>query len=448
MVKINCPVCKAELERGAVCPVCGWDTTADSELLPTLFPAAGTPSRAVRGEEYLARAAETAREALYLRFGRTVFAGQTTEDLQRCAEAEDPAEGVRRLAALLGVSLREDRADGPAGEARTDEAVEAASEFFRYAGEDLDLFPVPAPSSGGTREIGAALPLPRPARGNRVLRPSALLPSAADKDRIQAVRFQDSFRGLTLEHWDVSEARDGSVIACLREEFGLLTLLICGEDGVYAPEDCGSLFLDYKMLRSIDFGGCFHTENCTDMSNMFFGCLSLKALDMSGLDASRVRDARAMFSNCDGLIRVVLPRGLTAIQSHMFEHCTELQELGIPSGVVGVGDYAFYGCSSLETLALPDSVIGIGRYAFKECTALKNLALPRKLLHIDGGAFWSCTGLTEIIIPGSVNRIGPRACRGCRRLSTVYYVGSRDQWEKALEMPNDELKKAMIQFSL
>ena len=62
MAKINCPVCKAELERGAVCPVCGWDTTADSELLPTLFPAAGTPSRAVRGEEYLARAAETARE--------------------------------------------------------------------------------------------------------------------------------------------------------------------------------------------------------------------------------------------------------------------------------------------------------------------------------------------------------------------------------------------------
>lgn len=430
MAKINCPVCEAELEQGAVCPRCGWDTSADAELLPTLYSAAGIPSRGVRSEECLAQAAEAEREDLYLRFGRTVFAGQTTEDLRSCAEAEDPAEGVRRLAALLGVSL------GPEREDRDRSDAEPPS-----PGETL-LLPSPPPvsadpASGSRRE-----------RKTHVLRPSALLPSAADKNRIQAVRFQGSLRGLTLDHWDVSEAGDGSVLACLREEYGLLTLLICGEEGVYAPEDCSCLFLDYKFIRNVDFGGCFHTENCTDMNAMFFGCLSLKGLDMRGLDISQVRDARAMFCNCDQLVRVLLPRGLTAIQSHMFEHCTMLKELNIPDGIVGVGDYAFYDCTSLDAVSLPDSVIGVGRYAFKDCTALKRISLSRKLLHIDSGAFWGCSGLSEIVIPGTVNRIESRAFQGCGKLTDVYYVGSGDQWQRAVQKPNGELEKAMIQFSI
>ena len=430
MATISCPFCETELERGAVCPRCGWDTTADSELLPTLFSAAGIPSRAARGEECLARAAEAEREDLYLRFGRTVFAGQTKEDLRRCAEAEDPAEGVRRLAALLGVTL------GPEPAARDLSDAQSLS-----PGGSLLLPAPPLVSADPASENWRG-------RNTHVLRPSALLPSAADKKRIQAVRFQDSFRGLTLDHWDVSEAGDGSVLACLREEYGLLTLLICGEDGIYAPEDCSCLFLDYKFIRNVDFGGCFHTENCTDMNAMFFGCLSLKGLDMRGLDTSQVKDARAMFCNCDQLVRVVLPRGLTAIQSHMFEHCTMLKELTIPDGIVGIGDYAFYDCAALDAVSLPDSVIGVGRYAFKDCTALKSISLSRKLLHLDSGAFWGCSGLSEIVIPGTVNRIESRVFHGCSKLRDVYYVGTGEQWQRAVEKPNEELEKAMIQFSI
>lgn len=422
MATIRCPLCGTELTQDPVCPVCGWDTSADPELYPTFFSAAGTSSRGVRGEEARARAAEAEREALYIRFGRTVFAGQTTEDLRSCAEAEDAAEGVRRLAALLGIALTPSEPQ----EASVPEPGSPAGPVSA---------PVSSPGSGD--------------RGNSyVLRPSALLPSAAFKDQIQAVRFQDSLRGLALNHWDVSEARDGSVLACLQEEYGLLTLLICGEKGVYAPADCSDLFLDFKMLRNVDFGGCFHTEGCADMHAMFYGCLCLTAVDMSGLDASGVKDARAMFSNCASLVRAALPRGLTAVYAHMFAYCPRLKELRIPEGIVGIGDYAFSGCSALPGLSLPDTVIGVGRYAFRDCTALNGITLSRKLRHMDSGAFRGCTGLTEIVIPGTVSRIGALAFQGCSRLQTVYFTGTPDRWQSIVEKPNATLERTMVQFSI
>ena len=417
----RCPLCEAPLEGGSLCPSCGWDTTADGELYPTLFSAAGTLSRAAREAGYRARAAEAEREALYLRFGRTVFAGQSTADLESCAREEDPARAVRRLASLLGVALTPAPAE-----------------------------PEPRPQAAPLPQAVAPAPTPNKPRrkGTNILLPSALLPSAADKKRIQAVRFQDSLRGLTLDHWDVSEARNGSLLACLREEFGLLTLLICGEEGVYAPEDCSGLFLDYKNLRNVDFGSCFHTENSADLSAMFSGCQSLQGLDLSGLDVSGARDMRAMFSGCASLARVQLPRGITAVYAHMFDHCARLKELQIPQGVVGIGDYAFYACAGLETLSLPESVIGIGRYTFRDCAALKQVNLSRRLRHINSGAFWNCAALTELVIPATVTRIETRAFRGCAALKTVYFTGSPDQWKSAVEKPNDELEKIMIQFSI
>ena len=495
MATINCPVCGALLEQGPVCPVCGWDTSADSELWPTLFSAEGSPSREVRGEECRARAAEAAREALYLRFGRTVFAGQADEAVENCAEAEDPAEAVRRLAALLGVALPGAPEAVPPRAAGADAPVSVSPDGD--PGQARLSRSEPRPLQGGASGEAAApasVPMAGTQRRSYFLRPEALLQSAAEKDWIRAVRFQVNFRGLRSNYRDVSEARDGSVLAGVVEEAGQPTLLICGEKGVYAPEDCSGLFLDYRQLRSVDFGGCFHTEYCRDMSAMFFGCLSLEYLDMSGLDASGVTDARAMFSNCVSLTRADLPRGLASIQAHMFERCAGLSELRIPEGVGLIGDYAFCGCTGLDAPVLPESVTAVGRYAFKDCTGLKRISLPTRLTELGDGAFWGCAGLTgiqlpaglsrmgryalqgcaglrnivlprqltalesgvfrgcaglnELVVPASVTRIEARAFTGCADLKTVYFTGSPAQWENAVEKPNEELEKAMIQYSI
>lgn len=545
MATTCCPICGHSLDAVRPCPRCGWDLSADPELFPTLFSEAGDPLREARVLEARRKAAEAEREELYLRFCRTVFAGVDTEALRECAEAEEAEEGIRRLMALLGMEAPKPQPPaeqaGPEYPWSNEPTIRPEPEYPPVGSapgvrELAELLGQGSPMNGDaapeTRELlpGLDLPVPRAPEvpsfspvpetrrnGSGVLRPAGLLLSAMDRGRIQAVRFQDSLRNLPPDHWDASAARDGSVLACLRQEAGLLTLLICSENGVWAPEDCSSLFLDLRQLRSVDFANAFHTEDCTDMSSMFYGCRSLQTVDLSGLDASRVTDMTGMFCSCAALEQVYLPNGINALYPHMFEHCTALRGLIVPDTVCRIGDHAFFDCPVLAELALPEAVTAIGRNAFKNCIGLKKLALParverlengvfmgcigleelllpaaltgigdnalwgcgrlaelrlppfteeigrfafkgcrslrslvlpRKMTCIESGVFTDCSALAEVVIPAGVTRICRDAFPGCSALRTVYFVGSADQWRSAVEKPNDELDKALVQYSL
>ena len=87
MAMIRCPLCGAELTRGSVCPTCGWDISGDAELFPTLFSAAGTASRGVRGER-------AERRAIYLKLGEALFSRLPLQTLRECAAAADPGEAA------------------------------------------------------------------------------------------------------------------------------------------------------------------------------------------------------------------------------------------------------------------------------------------------------------------------------------------------------------------
>ena len=195
--------------------------------------------------------------------------------------------------------------------------------------------------------------------------------------------------GMTMNSQDISEALDGSVMA---HEMGGV-IVICGNGGVAAPENCDYLFSGFRSLETVDFGAfhtagvksmhamfayCkslvdldlsgFNTSQVTDMSCMFYRCNRLKSVNVSSFDTSRVADMNAMFAtgqdfalgggSLSALERLDLSNFNTANvtnMSNMFHNCDSLRILNVSSfDTAKVTDmsYMFNGCKKLSSLDL------------------------------------------------------------------------------------------------
>ena len=58
------------------------------------------------------------------------------------------------------------------------------------------------------------------------------------------------------------------------------------------------------------------------------------------------------FKECRELTSVLLPEGLSTIESRAFQECTQLKEINIPDSVTEISGFAFGGCSSLKQITL------------------------------------------------------------------------------------------------
>ena len=83
-------------------------------------------------------------------------------------------------------------------------------------------------------------------------------------------------------------------------------------------------------------------------SHVFAYCTSIHTLYLEN-NALGVK----MFSNCISLLSVVIPEGVTTIESATFENCTNLRYVAIPETVTLIQEAAFKQCASLEILILP-----------------------------------------------------------------------------------------------
>ncbi len=357
---MNCPVCQTPLGRGSFCPRCGWDTSADPELHPTLFSAAGVSARRKHSAQLLAADRDERETLVYTELGRLLFAGYPLDILQACLEAEDPSAAAREL-------------------------------LVRESGKE---------------EPEEAVPL----------RVNTLAAGAFDQAlcrKARSICFRDTLSGLPKDAWDLSQERNGSVMAYLGRGFDRLTLTVCGEGGVWAPEDCRALFWDLDNLRSVDFGGCFHTENCRSMNGMFRECSSLETLDLRGFDTGRVTDMGSMFYGCTALTTLDLRSFDTARvedMSFMFYGCSSLWKLNLGSGFrtgqVATMRSMFNSCSALEKLDL--SGFDTGRvndmsYLFSSCSSLQELdvsSFDTARVTDMFSMFRGCAGLQALDVSG------------------------------------------------
>ena len=115
---------------------------------------------------------------------------------------------------------------------------------------------------------------------------------------------------------------------------------------------------------------------------------------------------------------IVIPMGVTEIDSCAFMRCTGIVSVVIPESVTTIGFSAFEK-SGLTHITLPDSVTEIGECAFQGCTELREVIMSNSVTEIGEKAFAGCTKLTSVIIPNSVTRIGEGAFAGCDSLASV-----------------------------
>lgn len=148
-----------------------------------------------------------------------------------------------------------------------------------------------------------------------------------------------------------------------------------------------------------------------------------------------------VFSRCENLESITLPKSLKHIGSFAFEGCTSLKSISIPSGVRSIGEYAFNKCTNLSKVSVPNSVDIIGSYAFNKTawlnnkkngivyigkiaycvkgTCPNNVTIKSGTKSISDAAFLECPGLSSVKIPSSVRTIGIDAFNGCGNLKSV-----------------------------
>lgn len=219
-----------------------------------------------------------------------------------------------------------------------------------------------------------------------------------------AITFQDTKSGAPQWVWDLSAARDKSVIGwyrngnlvvaadgkiALNENSALLFagMIYCKEINFNDAVDTSNvknmscMFRDCSQLRTLDLG-CFDTSNVTDMSFMFYGCKMMTALDVSSFNTEKVASMWGMFTACRRVEKLDLSSFRTPELTNMkamFDSCAAMKEIdlsGFDTSKVTNLQNLFGGCRSLEAVDLnnfkTDNVVYMSNL-FANCTGLKKV---------------------------------------------------------------------------
>ena len=147
-----------------------------------------------------------------------------------------------------------------------------------------------------------------------------------------------------------------------------------------------------------------------------------------GLSVTRI--GSGAFWNCESLTSIKIPDSVTSIGSRAFSGCTSLTSITIGNSVTSIDDRAFEGCKSLSSVTIPDNVTRVGARAFKNCSSLLKVKIGNGVTSIDDGTFEGCTSLESVIVSDTVTSIRNGAFYKCSSLKTIYYQGSKEQYEQ------------------
>ncbi len=162
----------------------------------------------------------------------------------------------------------------------------------------------------------------------------------------------------------------------------------------------------------------------------FRGCTGLTSVNITDIAAwcniafisfncNPLYCAKHLYVNNVEVTNLVIPEGVTSIETNAFSGCTSLTSVTIPNSVTSIGYYAFYNCTGLTSVTIPNSVTSIGESAFQNCTGLTSVTIPNSVTSIGRSAFYGCTGLTSVTIGNSVTSIEYSAFENCTGLTSV-----------------------------
>ena len=269
--------------------------------------------------------------------------------------------------------------------------------------------------------------------------------------QILSVTFLDSLENMGSGSWDVSQNKDGSVMAWTTKN-GTVSiwmdnqtvnsdayhLYIAAEGGINGKY-CAHLFDGFSNTMSINFNNCFHTDNAKSMEYMFRDCGKLSELDTAALNTCNVRNMYGMFSSCN-VSKLDLSKFDTSnveAMDYMFYFCRNLKSLDLSgfdtSKVTGMNQMFSWttsltdpDISSFDTSAVTDM-----SFMFSH-TAAKDLDLS----HFDTSRaetisymFSGCSDLEKLNVTGwntaGVTRM-EHVFSDCTNLTAIIGIEDRD----------------------
>lgn len=174
------------------------------------------------------------------------------------------------------------------------------------------------------------------------------------------------------------------------------------------PSSTDSWFFNCKQLVEIQKIQNLDTKQVTTMYGMFWGCWSLKEVDVSGFDTSKVTNMNRMFADCQSITSLNLKNFDTRLVTDMecmFWRCKELREIDLSSfdtnKVINMGrmmeqclTLEFVNISSLDTSKVTDM-----NRMFAYDSNLKELDISNfdtsKVENMDY-MFYTCSKLTKL----------------------------------------------------
>ena len=211
----------------------------------------------------------------------------------------------------------------------------------------------------------------------------------------------------------------------------------------YAFSRCPNLekvIAQVGIIGNSAFSECMSLETVTTTAGKigdwaFYGCMNLK--NFSGNNVNTI--GSSAFNNCTGLASFDFSNNLKSIEYGAFQNSGITSVNLTDTRIETINEYAFAGCDSLTTVDLGASILTISQSAFNHCDNLVSVTIGNQIKEIQQNAFSNCLKLasityknyyssspsttTIIILPTSVTDIGD--LRG-----TIYYMGSKEQWEK------------------
>ena len=175
------------------------------------------------------------------------------------------------------------------------------------------------------------------------------------------------------------------------------------EDGVTSISEFA--FYGWKELESIEVPDSVKCIGCTSLLNTKWLSDRKKVNPLVILNNILIDGA-----SCTG--DVVIPYGVTCINSNAFSYSKSLTSIEIPASVTQIDDGAFTGCTQLTSIDIPSSVTTIGDNAFNGCTSLSSVNIPSSVTTIGAGAFYNCSSLSSISIPNTVTGIASSSFEG------------------------------------
>ena len=167
------------------------------------------------------------------------------------------------------------------------------------------------------------------------------------------------------------------------------------------------MFTGCSSLRLLDISN-FNTSKVEDMHYMFRGCSSLTSLNIINFDTSKVKTMYRMFSDCSSLTSLNISNFDTsqvANMAELFRGCSSLRELDISnfntSLINSISCFCCF-CSSLRSLDISNfdtSQVEDMQAVFYDCQSLTSLNLSNfktSKVTVMGYMFYNCQSLTSL----------------------------------------------------